>query len=144
MERKVFINKVSITAEAKFDYCDCVEDCKMPTTSLRNELESYINYMQQSGKLCHCNYFHATYFDETTSKTLMLFVYKGERFGNMQLWKLVGVSDAVDYSKALDDDGIIRNWLNSKVENLTEQGDWVTEFRVWQTEQQQLQKESNE
>jgi len=60
---------------------------------------------------------------------LMLFVYKGDVFGSMQMWEVRGICPAEDWSKELEDDGQVRVWLKSKLEPIDET-DWVWDLRI--------------
>jgi len=71
---------------------------------------------------------------------LLLFFYKGERFGAMQMWKLAGICYEEDYSENLEDCGQIRVWLNSSL-HPEDVGDWVWDLRV-QEEKRQKEMES--
>lgn len=59
---------------------------------------------------------------------LLLFFYKGERFGNMQMWELRGICSEEDWNAELEDNGRIRLWLNSLL-NPKEETDWVWDLR---------------
>lgn len=144
MTAEIMINKVVITEEAKFDYEEVVARQPIPKTTIKNECELYIDNLQKGGRLLYGYYFRAKYYDENSDKMLMLFFYKGERFGKMQTWELSGICEAADWTDDLEDDGLIRNWLKVKIEDLLQEDDWVIGFRIWQMEQQTLQEEYSE
>lgn len=125
MRTETVINKVVITAEAEFDY-ESEFGCPMPKADIKRETEEYID-----GRLSHFSgyYFRAKYLDETTDRMLMLFLYKGETFGKMQMWEIRGVCPAEDWSEELEEDGQIRFWLNTPIEP-TEERDWVWDLRI--------------
>jgi hypothetical protein len=127
MTAGMIINKVVITEEAAFDYEEII--ClKMPKLDIKGESEQYINYMQKSGRLLSDYYFRAKYYDEVSEEMMMLFFYKGEKFGTMQMWYLKGVCLEKEWDHDLEDDGSIRIWLNSGIRELP-QNDWVLEYR---------------
>ncbi len=131
MKTETVINKVVITAEAEFDY-ESEFDRRLPKKEIKQETEEYIG-----GSLSRFNgyYFRAKYYDEATDRMLMLFVYKGEVFGSMQMWEIRGICPAEDWSKELEDDGQVRVWLKSKLET-AEETDWVWDLRVREAERQ--------
>ena len=112
------INKVLITAEARFDY-ESEFSRPLPTADIKRETEEYIN---NKTVRFYGYYFRVKYLDETTDRMLMLFVYKAERFGCMQLWEVRGICPAEDWSAELEEDGQIREWLNSKMDTPEERG----------------------
>lgn len=128
------INKVKITAEAQFDYESSYDYC-MPKTDIKKECEKYINNMQESGRLLNDYYFRCKYIDEQTEHMLMLFFYKGKRFGRMQVWELHGVCKAEDWCQELEDCGQVRAWLSSPI-NPEDTGDWVWDMRVREEKRQ--------
>lgn len=132
MTTERIINKVSVTEEATFDYEEVVALMPIPKTDIKNECENYIDNMQKGGRLLYDYYFHVIYFDERSDKMLMLFFYKGERFGVMQIWRLSGICEAEDWTQELEDDGNIRNWLNTKITTFEDEDDWVVSLRVWE------------
>lgn len=132
MTAEIMINKVVITEEAKFDYEEVVARQPIPKTAIKNECELYIDNLQKGGRLLYGYYFRAKYYDENSDKMLMLFFYKGERFGKMQLWKLSGICEADDWTEEQEDDGQIRNWLKSKIADFEDRVDWVIELRLWE------------
>jgi len=131
---EIDINKVVITEEAQFDY-ESLVGLPLQKTLIKNETETYIELMQKSGRLLYGYYFRAKFYDEQSDRILLLFFYKGERFGAMQMWKLVGICYEEDYTENLEDCGQIRVWLNSSL-TPEECGDWVWDLRVWQEKKQ--------
>jgi len=61
---------------------------------------------------------------------LMLFIYKAERFGIMQTWEVTGVCIADEWDETLEDEGIIRQWCRTEIENLHDEKDWVIQVRI--------------
>ena len=49
--------------------------------------------------------------------------------GCMQLWEIRGICPAEDWTVELEEDGQIREWLNTKI-NPTEETDWVWDLRL--------------
>ena len=125
MKTETVINKVVITAEAEFDY-ESEFKRPLPKKELKRETEEYIG-----GRLSRFNgyYFRAKYFDEMTDRMLMLFVYRGEVFGSMQIWEIRGICPAEDWTSELEEDGQVRVWLKSKLDT-AEETDWVWDLRV--------------
>lgn len=133
MAAEIVINKVVITDEARFDY-ECLFNQPIPKNDIKRETEEYID-----GRADRINgfYFRIKYFDETTDEMLMLFFYKGKRFGKMQLWELSGVCRAEEWTRELEDDGQIRLWLKSSLDP-QETTDWVWDLRIREAEQRRL------
>ena len=125
MKTEAVINKVVITAEAEFDY-ESEFGLRLPKLDIKRETEEYI-----SGSLSRFSgyYFRIKYLDEATDRMLMLFVYKGVVLGCMQLWEIRGICPAEDWTVELEEDGQIREWLNTKI-NPTEETDWVWDLRL--------------
>lgn len=125
MKTEAVINKVVITAEAEFDY-ESEFGLRLPKIDIKRETEEYI-----SGSLSRFSgyYFRIKYLDEATDRMLMLFVYKGFVLGCMQLWEIRGICPAEDWTEELEEDGQIREWLDSKI-NPTEESDWVWDLRL--------------
>lgn len=122
---ETIINKVVITAEARFDYeTEC--GCPPPIKDIKRETEEYIGCrLSRFGGY----YFKVKYLDESTDKMLMLFVFKAENFKCMQIWEIRGICPAEDWSEELEETGQIREWLNSKL-NPPEETDWVWDLRI--------------
>lgn len=125
MKTEAVINKVVITAEAEFDY-ESEFGCRLPKIDIKRETEEYI-----SGSLSRFSgyYFRIKYLDEATDRMLMLFVFKGVVLGCMQLWEIRGICPAEDWTAELEDDGQIREWLETTI-NPTEETDWVWDLRL--------------
>lgn len=125
MKTEAVINKVVITAEAEFDY-ESEFGRRLPKIDIKRETEEYI-----SGSLSRFSgyYFRIKYLDEATDRMLMLFVFKGVVLGCMQLWEIRGLCPAEDWTEELEDDGQIREWINTKI-NPTEETDWVWDLRL--------------
>ena len=125
MKTETVINKVVITAEAEFDY-ESEFGGQLPKNEIKQETEEYID-----GHLSRFSgyYFRVKYLDEMTDRMLMLFVYKGDVFGSMQLWEIRGLCPAENWTPELEDDGQIREWLNSKLDQ-PEGTDWVWDLRL--------------
>jgi len=132
MTEKV-IPKVLITEEAQSDYEDIIGGI-MPKSEIKRETEEYI-----SNCISRFNgyYFKAKYQGEDSDIMLLMFFYKGERFGNMQMWELRGICLEEDWDEISEECGQIRFWLNTRL-NLTDGTDWVWDLRLWQAEQKKL------
>lgn len=133
MATEVVINKVVITDEARFDYEDLFGQ-PIPKADIKRETEEYID-----GRVGRINgfYFRIKYLDETTDEMLMLFFYKGNLFGKMQMWNLAGVCRADEWTRELEDDGQIKLWLQSSLDP-KETTDWVWDLRIREAEQKRL------
>ncbi len=142
MTREIVIDKAVITEEAVFDYESLCEQ-PLPKTDIKYECENYITNMRIGGKLGRDYYFRCKYYAEASDRMLMLFFYKGQRFGKMQMWELKGICEASDYSDALEESGQIRVWLNSKI-NPEDTGDWVWDLRVWEEKRQKEREDYND
>ena len=136
MTADIVINKIVITEEARFDY-ECLFGLPLPTADLKGECEMYIDNI--SGRNIGY-YIRAKYYDETADEMLMLFFYKGEKIGIMQMWELKGICRADEWSEELEEDGLIRHWLKSSI-TPKEETDWVWDLRV---REEQRQKEMEE
>lgn len=119
------VNKVVITEEAQSDY-ESMFHRQMPKTDIKHEAEDFLENIRGS---LFGYYLRAKYLDESLDRMLMLFFYKGKRFGRMQMWELKGVCRAEDWSELLEEEGQIRAWLNSPLEP-EDDGDWVCDLRV--------------
>lgn len=124
------INKLSITAEAAFDISEALGLARLDRRTLKADIEKYITHMSASGRLPWWGYFQADYLYEDSDKRLKLFIYKGTRIGIMQYWSLAGVCEAGNYTQDAEDDGLIRAWLNTKIEELPDGDDWAVRVRV--------------
>lgn len=122
------INKVVITEEAEFDY-DSIIDLPMPKADIKEATENYIEIRYDGGRTLWRDYYQWKYYDEIADKMLYLFFYKGQKFGNMQMWDLCGVCFEEDWTEELEECGQIRNWLKSKIDP-QDNGDWVWDERV--------------
>lgn len=123
------IHKLNITAEASLDIKECLGEVVFDKRKLKAEVEEYIQNM--SSRLPWWGYFRADYEDDDTER-LKLFIYKGKKIGLMQYWDLKGVCLAKELSEEMEDEGLIRSWLNTKIEDIPEEEDWVVRYRVWQ------------
>ena len=123
------IHKLNITAEASLDIKECLGEVVFDKRKLKAEVEEYIQNMSSS--LPWWGYFRADYEDGDTER-LKLFIYKGKKIGLMQYWELRGVCLAKDWSEEMEDEGHIRSWLNTQIEDIPEEDDWVVRYRMWQ------------
>lgn len=81
------IHKVSVAEEAVFDYEELV-GAQPPIRDIKQEVETYLNITAARAR---GYYFRVKYYDEAIDRMLMLFLYKGEKFGRMQVWKVTGI-----------------------------------------------------
>jgi hypothetical protein len=142
---EVIIHTVKITEEAEFDYAVLFGDRnylpweqalakfggdrqkafdfydRYDTTErfdkkkLKADLEEYIGYLAADGHIPWWGYFRADYEDEATGVMLKLFIYKGERFGIMQNWNVVGLMRSEDRSWEAEDNGEYREMYKISV-----------------------------
>ena len=124
------IHKLNITPEAAFDLSECLGLDKFNKRALKTETEEYLNNLTVSGRLPWWGYFRCDYIDEDSGRRLKLFIYRGMRIGLMQYWDLTGVCEAADWTQDAEDDGLIRVWLESKIEDLPDEEDWAVRVRV--------------
>lgn len=127
------INKVIISDEARFDY-EWLIGGIMPIADIKYETEEYIDNFKSR---FDGYYFRIKYLDETVDRMIMMFFYKAEKIGMMQMWELAGICLAEDWTEGLEESGQVRVWLKSKIEP-TEDIDWVWDLRIWQAEQKRL------
>ena len=118
------IHKVNITEEAEFD----VECMNAPSIfnkkETKHELEYYITTQKKVQNKC---YFRVTdYIGETK---IMYFIKKGHRFGNMQVWNVVGICQAKYWDEEMEECGIIRGWYETKLNPEKHEQDWVVLLR---------------
>jgi len=131
------INKIIITAEAEFDYEKDLIRMRMPKNEIKKELEEYIDNMRLNDKLQCDRYFRVKYYCEKIDQYILFYIYKAEKFGTMQIYRLCGVSSIYDWNEAIEEDGKIRNWLETRIEDLPDD-DWVVSLRCRQEEQKKL------
>ena len=124
------IHKLNIMPEAAFDLSDCLNLNGFDKRALKTETEEYISHMTASDRLPWWGYFRCDYIDEASGRRLKLFVYKGIRIGLMQYWDLMGVCEAAEWTEDAENDGLIRVWLETKIEGLPDEDDWAVRVRV--------------
>jgi len=126
------IHKLHITAEAAFDIKETLGLPCLDRRELKAQVEEYITHFETAERLPWWGYFRCDYLCEDSGQKLKLFLYRRQRFLNMQHWDLAGVCLADDWDEEAEDDGVIRAWLNTKIDNLPDEDDWVVRVRVWQ------------
>ncbi len=136
------INKVRITEEAIFDYESIAPNGAFPISDVKCLSEDYITIRKQENKLNYDKSFRIKYFDEEVDDFIMMFFIRGRNNESMQEYDLVGVCKESDWSEELEDVGLIRGWLKSKLD--AKEDDWVLEYRVWKREQELAQNENME
>lgn len=129
-EDSVLINKLNITAEARFDIKECLKLRKFDWQNMKSEVEEYITHQSKENRIPWWGYFRCKYYDEKSDSMLMLFIYKSNKLSIMQYWDLAGVCLEEEWTQELEDEGYIRSWLKKKIENLPEEDDWVISYRV--------------
>lgn len=134
------IHKVSVAEEAVFDYEELV-GAQPPIRDIKQEVETYLNI---TAARVRGYYFRVKYYDEAIDRMLMLFLYKGEKFGRMQVWKVAGICFAEDWTEEQEESGQIRFWLKTKICDLPPEVDWVVKYRVWQEEEAKAREDYND
>ena len=134
------IHKVSVAEEAVFDYEELV-GAQPPIRDIKQEVETYLN-ITAARALGY--YVRVKYYDEAIDRMLMLFLYKGEKFGRMQVWKVAGICFAEDWTEEQEESGQIRVWLKTKICDLPPEVDWVVKYRVWQEEEAKAREDYND
>lgn len=104
------INKVHITDEARFDFEEVIACRPMPIATYKKDLEEYFKHVAPFE-----SYFTKKIYDEDICKMLLLFFRKGKLIRTMQIWLLAGICDISDYDEVLEDSGLIKNWLDSRI-----------------------------
>lgn len=128
MYREITINKAVITEEAVFDYENIIGG-RIPKADIKRETEEYMEHLQKTARLTYGCYFRVKYYDEQSEESLMLFFYRGERVGLMQMWKLSGLCKAEDWTEDGEEIGRIRAWLKTKISDIPKDADWVLDYR---------------
>lgn len=134
------IHKVSVAEEAVFDYEGMVGS-PPPIRDIKQEVETYLGI---TAARVRGYYFRVKYYDEAIDRMLMLFLYKGEKFGRMQIWKVSGICFAEDWTDELEENGQIRFWLKTKIGDFLPEVDWVVKYRVWQEEEAKAREDYND
>jgi len=124
------IHKVHITPEAVFDYEECMELGLLDRHLLKEEVEKYIKNMTDRGEFLYSDYLRYEFYDKNSKQMLMIFIYRAEKFGIMQTWRLEGICKESDYDEELEDFGVIRAWLKKKIKDITDVIDCAVRFRV--------------
>ncbi len=135
------INKVVITAEAKFDFEQVLDLGKMPKAEMQYDIEEYIDIKNKDGRMLATKYFRVKYIDERSGEMLMLFIYRSKKMRCMQHWKVKGICIAENWTVEDEESGAIKNWINSTITDMPKEQDWVEKHRIWKEEQKRLQKE---
>jgi hypothetical protein len=113
---------------------------KLQQQEIKAELEEYLQWSKKNQK----QYFRINHYDEQFDRMLMLFVKRAEKVSVIQNWIVVGMCLADDWTQEDEDEGRIRNWYNSRIENLQD-NDWVEEERLRrEAEEKERQKDEKE
>lgn len=103
------INKLVMTKGAVFDYEEIVCGMELNKLKFRQETEKLIgNTEKQTLRL--------VYPDPSSKKELMLFLRRGYDFGIMRLWILEGICETADYEEEMENNGVIKKWLEIEIE----------------------------
>jgi hypothetical protein len=124
------IHKLNITPEARFDVFEGIGFDAFDFRTLKKETEEDIRHITVSGRPPWRGYFRCDYIDEDSGRRLKLFIYRGIKIGPMQYWELSGVCEAADWSQDAEDDGLVRVWIDGKIEDLPDGEDWAVRLRT--------------
>ena len=118
------LHKVNITEEAEFDI-ECMNALSIfDKQQTKEELEFYITSRK---KLHNKHYFRLK--DMLGDTEIMYFIKKGNRFGVMQVWNVVGICESQYWDEEMEECGIIRGWYETKLNPPKDEKDWVEELR---------------
>lgn len=125
----------NITIEACYDYADTLglliskdEESFLPSNfsinRVRKEIEDYITFNR---RLHFKRYYKLKYILET-GEQLYLFIRKGKRKDKQQIWDVVGICNCKDWNEDIEEIGGIKAWLDTKIDKLPKERDWVVEM----------------
>lgn len=109
----MLINKVVFAKGAVFDYEGIVCKIPMQTGAFKAMLEKLID--EEKCRVLDCG-LRAVCYDEASGMDLMFFIKKGYCFGPMQVFMVQGVCSADDYCEEMEENGIIKEWLEVEIE----------------------------
>lgn len=127
------LHKVNITNEAKFDYASIFglleiidEESFLPSRFQIPYIKADLEYFIQTNKQYWSkSYFKVKFLEEQTNTMLYVFVRPGIKLWKMKMWDIVGFCVADDWNEDLEEMGAIKGWLDTKIENLPDEEDWV-------------------
>ena len=131
--------KIKITYEAMFDYADLfnlfeVKNCEsiLPLgfngkfQAMQKEVEEYLQFNKKLQNKCYFKIKYLTIYD----KFVYLFIRKGVLEDKFQQWNIVGICFCEDWTEDAEEEGQIKAWLDTMVENPKVEPDWVvTSYR---------------
>jgi len=124
---EIYIHKVHVSPEAKYDYEECMELGVIPKMEIKNAVEEFLYIRQSEGELKH--YYRLKYFDERSNEMLMLFIRKGKNLLSMQIWEIKGICLAEDFDEDFEDLGKNKSWYESSIDITGfPKIDWVKEI----------------
>lgn len=105
------INKLTVDKGAIFDYEEIV--CKIPFSkeTIRRAVEKKLDKVPLTK-----TDLRLPFYDKDAKKDLLLFIRKGYAFGIMQMWILRGICNKEDYEEEMENNGIIKDWLEVIIE----------------------------
>lgn len=134
----LLIHKVSITDEAKFDYETTISpNFAFISKNLKEELEFYLYHNR---RYHHKRYVRLKYYDDQSETELMFFLRESNKFASMKVWKVVGICKSEDWNEEIEDEGIIKAWLDTLLTPADDESDWVEDLRFRQAEEERLRK----
>jgi len=128
--------KIKITYEAMFDYADLFNlfevkngESILPLgfngkfQTMQKEVKEYLQFNKKLQNKCYFKIKYLTNCD----KFVYLFIRKGVLEGKIQQWNIVGVCFCEDWTEDAEEEGRIKAWLDTMVENPIIEPDWVVE-----------------
>lgn len=103
------INKLVMTKGAVFDYEEIVCDMPLDKVKFRQAVEKLLSNSAEERR-------RVEYDDPSSGKRLLLFLRRGYDFGLMRLWILEGVCEKDDYDEEMEENGVIKEWLETVIE----------------------------
>lgn len=134
----LLIHKINLTDEVKFDYETSISpNFDFIAKDIKNEIEFYLMH---NHKLWYKRYLRVNYYDEQSEQMLMFFIRESNKFLSMKTWNIVGVCKAEDWNEDIEEDGIIKAWLDTTLTPPENELDWVEVLRIRQEEEERERK----
>ena len=145
-EQEQVIHEIEFTAECEFDYEQCLVGGIFDESFLRGDtdwnerdvhdapfyafdgreikrdLDEFLNGHSKRDKN---DYFRVRHWDDNLDRWLLLFIKRGEKNGDLQKWRVLGICNEWDWDEDAEYGGDIRNWYRSKIVDLSEDTDWA-------------------
>lgn len=135
-------HKVAVTVECICDYATAFDYEKefddifenqlkekwqlkfFPKEDIVNEIEEWFR-LSQAKTYYFGDYIKLKYYDELHNAMLRLFIKRGRTYGIEQVWNIVGICKDSDYDEIDEENGLLRNWYNTKIDDISNEPDWV-------------------